>query len=337
MILTFREIQRQVQAKLQNTGVSTSAANDLLPKIKDWINVRYMRVYRSFFWEESINSYDLTLTASQEEYAFDRDVSEIIGVWDKTNAKVITQDTILNHMRYKADYLDKTGNVITDNPVRWRSVGSFTCKNAVGASAEQISVVSDDAADVSPQIVRVVGLVSETEIGNDIVLTGTTSADSVDTYDATQKLTIAVGTNNQSRKSIAGKITVSGKTSGTIFAVISPFEFAHLYHWFKVSPTPKASGTQPTWEIWYKKAFRRLVEDTDIPVLDCSAEIAQGAFADALREDGLEQEATVAEQIFSTMVSELQSIKKDHTIIDQFRPTGAPINKHLYDNYTWVT
>ena len=38
MLLTFREMQRQVQAKIQNTGTSTSNANDLLPKIKDWIN-----------------------------------------------------------------------------------------------------------------------------------------------------------------------------------------------------------------------------------------------------------------------------------------------------------
>jgi len=336
MLLTFRELQRQVQAKLQNTDTSVTAANDLLPKIKDWINIRYMRIYRSFFWEESIDNYDLTIVASTEEYAFDRDVGEIIGIFDKTNAKTIEQDTILGHMRYKANSLDKTGNIVTDNPTRWRPTGVFTVKNAIAASAEKIRCVSDDAADVSPESVRITGLVSSVEIGNDITLTGTSTADSTDDFDATQKINVSVGTTDGTRKGTAGKITVSGATSGTVFAVISPFESAHKYQWFKVSPKPKSSGTQAVWEIWYQKAFRNLNENNDIPIFDCSAEIAQGAFADALREDGLEQEANVAEQIFVTMVGELQAVKKNHTFADQFRPVSGPINRFTSDNYSWV-
>ena len=339
MLLTFREIQRQVQAKIQNTGTSTANANDLLPKIKDWINDRYARVYRSFFFQEIIDNYDLTLTASTTEYAFDRDVEpgNIVGIFDKTHAAPIDEDTIKNHIRSEAPNLDKVGNVIVDTPRKYRLTGVHTVLAAIAATPETIDIVStDNSVDISPNVVHLEGLVNGVRIGEDVVLTGTTTAVSANTYDASQKLTVSVGTNDTTRKTIAGKVTVSGTTSLTTFAELSPDEFAHKYQWFKVSPTPKATGTQPTWEIWYRRAFRRLNTDADIPMFDCTIELIQGAFADALREDGLEQEASAAEKTFVNMVAELQSTRKSSNIVDQFRPFHEDQIKIVNDAYNWI-
>ena len=336
-LLTFREIQRQVQAKIQNTNSDVSDEDDLLPKIKDWINSRYVRIYRSFPWKESVDSYDLTLTASTDEYVFDRDVTNIISIFDKTNGKVIEENTIEDNTREYAGYYEKTGNNLNDNPVRIRMIGQHTCKASVGATGEKVSVVStNNTVDIAPNCVHVEGLVDGVEIGEDITLTGTTPAVSVNTYDATQKLKLSVGTTSGVRKTVAGKVTISGSTSSTVFAKIAPAEFAHMYHWFKTSPTPKASGTQPTWEIWYKKTLRLMDGNNDVPVFDCCLELVQGAYASALAEEGLEEESNIAEQKFIAMNSELQATRKNPYRMEQFKPVNQSLTSPQSASYTWV-
>lgn len=335
-ILTFREIQRQVQAKVQNNDTSTANSNDILPKIKDWINTRYNRIYRSHFWEESMDNQTKTLTASTDEYSFDRQVGRIFKIFDQTHGREIFEDTVQNHVRNFAVDLDKTGNIITDTPIRYRRTGIFTAKTAIASVAEKVDIVSSSVLDVAPNVVHIEGEVGGVEIGEDVVLTGTSSATSTNTYDASQKLRISVGTSTGVRKTIVGKVTVSGTTSSTTFAEISPAEFAHKYQWFKVSPTPNATGTQPTWLIWYQRAFRRMDDDNDIPILDCCDELVQGAYADSLREDGLEEEARGADQLFTTMVKELQATRHSPGIIDQFRPPFKDRVSLSKDSYLWV-
>ena len=334
MLITFREIQRRVQARIQNTSTSTTNDNDLLPKIKDWVNERYDRIYRSFPFPGTTETYDLTLTASQVEYIFDRNVFKVWGIFDKTNGFPIKKDTIQNHILHHAIDLDVTNNILADDPTRWRPVGTFTVKAEI-VSAEKVTVVSTSASDISPNVVRVSGLVNGVILGENIVLTGTSSAASTNTYDANQKLKISIGTSDQTRKTVVGKITVTGQTSSTVYAQVSPQEFAHEYHWFRVSPTPKASGTQPTWEIWHSLPIEFLVNDNDIPIYDCCDELVQGTFADALREDGLEQEATIAEEKFVSMVKELQEKNVDLNEVQQFIPSNSNSIKML-DYYRMV-
>lgn len=337
MLLTFKEIQRQVQAKIQNTNTSTTYDNDLLPKVKDWINDRYARIYRSFMFTECIDDYNLTLTASTTEYVFNRDVEPggVVSIFDTTNGRVIEEDTIQKHNRHSAPHMDISSTILYDNPTHYRLTGVHTVQ-AETSQAETVSVVSSSASDISPHVVRVEGLVSGVRVGEEITLTGTTAANSTNTYDANQKLTVNTGTSDGTAKTIVGVISVTGTTSGDTLAKIAPDEYAHRYQWFKVSPTPRTSGTQPTWKIWYKKAFRRLDNDTDVPLFDCCIELVQGAFADSLREDGLEQEASAAEATFVNMVKELQSTRNTHNIMDQFIPGSASTRRVVYSEYDWV-
>jgi len=327
MLLTFREIQRRVQAKIQNTNASTSNADDLLPKIKDWINIRYDRVYRSFDWICTTETQDLQIVASQQEYIFNRDIGKIISIFDRTNGVPVHEDTIENHIRNNGIDFDQTGNIQRDDPSRYRMVGEYTVRNEIGASAETINVVStNNTTDIAPNVVRIVGLVNGVEIGENITLTGTTTATSINTYDANQKLKVSVGTSDGTRNTIVGKITASGTTSSTIFSDIAPTEFAHMYRWIRVSPQPLTGATQPVWEVWYQKVLRFLEDNNDITVIDCGMELVQGAFADSLREDGLEQEASLAEQKFVSMVQELQSAQRQPNLMEQFMPeTKRPI------------
>lgn len=337
MLLPFREMQRQVQAKIQNTNVSVSNINDLRPKIKDFLNNRYARVYRSYFFQEIQEEYDLTLTASQNEYVFNDDVEPngIISIFDVTNGVSIEESTVQDHDRTYAPRYERTGNVLADNPDTYRLTGVHTVK-AKMSQAEKISVVSSSASDITPNVVRVEGLVGGVRIGEEITLTGTTAADSVNTYDADQRVTISVDGTSNERKSVVGYITATGKVSGTVYSVITPDEYAHKYQWFKVSPVPKSSGTQPTWEIKYKRYFRRMENDTDIPLFDCSIELIQGAYADALFEDGLESEGMRAEEKFVNLVKELQITRLSQSKADAFMPKQRVKAKREHEPYRWV-
>ena len=332
---TFRDMQRQVQAKIQNTSTAVSQANDILPKIKDWINARYQRIYRSSFFPGSVDVYDQTLTASTVEFSFYRDIGNVISIFDKTNGKLIYEDTVQNHNRNNAINNDRTGNIVQDNPSRFRESGIYSVKIEV-ATAETIGVKSSSALDISPNVVRIEGMVGGALLGEDIVLTGTTIATSANTYDAGQKVAISAGTSDATRKTNVGFITATGTDSSSTYTVIEPSESAHMYRWFKVSPLTKATGTQPTWEITHRKSFRKLDNDNDIPIVDCSLEIIQGAYADALRDDGLEQEAVAADQMFAVLVNELKSSFKSNAMVDQFRPVNAGNKQYNQSSYDWV-
>ena len=320
MITNFREIQRRVQARIQNTSTSISEANDLLPKIKDWINIRYDRVYRSFPWDGTIDDYTFTLTASTKEYVFEREVFKVWAIFDQTNGRDIKQRNVQRHFRFDAVDTEILGSPTTGDSRSWYPVGTYTVNAEIGGSAETVDVVSTSALDITPNVVRVVGNVGGVQIGENVVLTGTSTATTTNTFDANQKLRVSVGTSTGVRKSVVGKITVSGNTSSTVFAEVSPQEFAHEYHWFRVSPQPKSSGTQPTWQVWHSLPIEFLVDDNDIPIIDCANELEQGAFSDALKEDGLEQEGEVAEGKFVNMVKELMDKQIPPAEVQQFIP-----------------
>jgi hypothetical protein len=325
MIIPFVEILRRAGAKLSNTSTSTSNANDLYPKLKDWCNERYERTIDTFPWSGALNNKTLQIVASQSEYVLDRDVGKIWVAFDQTNGRAIKESQIQSHYRFTAPSTDQSGNLYTGDPDSFYQVGMFSVKASIGTTAEKVSVVSSAVADLSPNVVHVTGLVNGVELSEDIVLTGTTAVQSSYTYDASQKLRINTGTNNGVRKTIVGIITVSGVTSSTVFSQISPAEFAPQYRWIRVSPTPKATGTQPTWLIWHTKRIQPLVNDNDVPIIDICNCLVQGVYAEGLREDGQINEANLADQLFASYVSEKQLADTGPNIIEQFIPESGDL------------
>jgi hypothetical protein len=330
MLITFKEMQRRVGARLQNTDTTITNANDILPKIKDWINDRYQRLIQSYPWPGIVDDYDLTIVASTRAYALPKYIGKIWAIFDKTNGWSISAKTVPDHVRHHAIDLDQTGNVQQSDPRRYYVTGIHTVKAEIGSAAEKISVVSSSASDITPQVVHVKGLVSGSCLEEDIVLTGTVAADSANTYAASQKLTINLGTSDGTRPGCVGTITVSGKTSSTEFAVISgPYEQAAQYKWIEVSPLPKASGTQPTWQIWYSRSDQMLIDNNDVPIIDICPVLIQGAYADGLYEDGQTQEAMMADQKFAAMAGEAFAAQEDPNRIGQFTPQSQDLVETL--------
>ena len=113
---TYKRIQVRCQAILQNTSTSTSNANDLLPKVKDWCRTRYDRILRSFPWSELNRTYNLSVTSSIRDYALRYDLESIIKFWDTTNGREVTATDIRDHVRFTAINLEVAGNVLTGTP-----------------------------------------------------------------------------------------------------------------------------------------------------------------------------------------------------------------------------
>lgn len=328
---TYKRIQVRAMALVQNTSVSTSNANDLLPKVKDWCRTRYDRILRSFPWNELNRSYSLSVTAGTRDYALRYDLESIIKMWDTTHGFEITALDIRDHIRFNAINLEVVGNVQTGNPDQYIDIGSKSC-SALMSIADKVQVLSTSASDVSPAVIRITGEVSGMPVGENITLTGVTAVDSSNTFDASAELQITAGSSSAVLTDLVGVVTVREKTTpGNIIAKLSPNERSPFYKWIRFSVEPASAFTG---QIWYKKRWLPLTNDNDAPVIPCANEIVEGVVADALWEDGQENAAQAQEAKFVKSVTELWYSVRPRNLITQIVPDGgdpqSTANRNLY-------
>jgi len=319
-------------AAVQNTSTSTSNANDLLPKVKDWARTRYDRILRAFAWGELLRTYDLSVTTSTRDYALRYDLENIIKIWDTTHGNEITEKDIRDHIRFNAVSLEIAGNVQTGDPINYVQIGSRSV-SALLSTDDKIQVLSSSASDITPMIIRISGEVSGMPVAEDLILTGTSSVDSSNTFDSGAEITITAGTNDGTLQDLAGVVSVREKTTATnILAKLAPGERAPFYKWIRLSPTPSSSATV---QIWYKKRWLPLINDNDAPIIPCANELIEGIIADALWEDGQETTARAQESKYTSLVNELWAARRPRNLISQVVPDGGDdaslIGRDLYN------
>lgn len=290
-------MQRKVLRRISNMDFTETEDNALLPKVKDWINERYKQIMRFRPWQEVLFSQTLEVKDGVTEYCLNRNTSIIWSVLDATNEQEIKE---INVSEYTREYED-----LAITPTKYYKIGTKSVEAKL-AQAEKVSVVSTSSLDVSPVVVRVVGLVSGVEIGEDIIVTGTTAAQSSNTYDTNQYLTISVGTNDGSETAQVGVITVTGVTSTTVISKIAPGEVSPEYEWIATLEEP---SIDVDWTIWANRKAKKLISDNDVPIIDCCDEIVYGTYADALREDGQEDAANMADMKFNQLTMSLWASK----------------------------
>ena len=317
---TFKRIQVRAQAMVQNTSTSTTNANDLLPKVKDWCRTRYDRIMRSFPWNEITRNYSLSVTAGTRDYALRYDLEDIIKIWDTTNGQEIIQSTIQDHVRFAAVDLEVVGNVQTGQPDTYVDIGSRSV-SALLSTADRVQVVSTSASDTSPMVIRITGEVSGMPISENITLTGTSAVDSTNTFDSGAELRITAGTSDGTLQDLAGVVTVRERTTtSNVLAKLAPTERSPMYRWIRLSPTPASALTA---QVWYKKRWMPLVNDNDAPIIPCANEIIEGVIADCLWEDGQEAAAQAQETKFTNGVTELWYARRSRNLIKQIVPDGG--------------
>lgn len=328
----FKRICVRAQAAVQNTSTSTSAANDLLPKVKDWARTRYDRIMRGFPWTELNRSYNLSVISGTRDYALRYDLEDIIKIWDATHGNEITAYDIRDHIRFNAVNFEVTGNVQTGTPSQYIQIGSKSC-SALLSIADQVQVVSTSASDVTPMVIRITGEVSGVSVSESITLTGVTAATSSNTYDASAELTISAGTSNGTLQDLVGVVTVREKTTTTnVLAKLAPNERSPYYRWIRLSLMPSSSFTA---QVWYKKRWMPLVNDNDAPLIPCANELIEGIIADALWEDGQEAEAQAQENKFTNSVNELWISRRQRNLITQIVPDNGDSQFESMRDINW--
>ena len=227
----------------------------------------------------------------------------MITISDITNGRIINEETIQSHERFVAPVLEVAGSVQTSKqPSLYRFIGSKSI-SALLSVADKVQVISNSANDITPKVIHVVGEVSSVQVSEDIILTGVSAAESTNTYDSGSELILSQGTNDGTLSDLAGVVTVREKiTTSNTLSIFAPEERTPSFRWIRFSPEPAAALTA---RIWYNKKWRRLVDDNDIPEIDCANEIIEGIVADALWEDGQGAEAQVQEQKYQNLVNEL--------------------------------
>lgn len=328
---TFKRIQVRAQAAVQNTSTSTTYANDLLPKVKDWCRTRYDRILRSFPWDELNRSYSLSVTAGTRDYALRYDLEQIIKIWDVTHGHEITAYDLRDHIRFNAVNLEVSGSVQTGNPDQYIEIGSKSCSALMSASG-QVQVISTSSSDITPMVIRITGEVSGIQISESVTLTGTSAAISATTFDSGSELQISAGTSNGTLQDLAGVVTVRENNDTTkVLAKLAPGERSPYYKWIRLSVTPASAFTA---QVWYKKRWMPLINDNDAPLIPCANEIIEGVIADALWEDGQENSAQAQESKFTNSVKELWVSRRPRNLIQQIVPDGGdpnfPVNRSLY-------
>lgn len=314
---TYRRICVRAQAMVQNTSTSTSNANDLLPKVKDWCRTRYDRILRSFPWAELTRNYSLSVTASTRDYALRYDVESIIKIWDATNGKELIAMSVQDYARFVQPVYEVASATMSGQPDNYIEIGQKSV-TALLSTADKVQVLSTSASDISPKVIRITGEVSGYPISENLTLTGTTAVDSTNTFDSGAELTITAGTSDGSLSDLAGVVTVREKTtSSNVLAKLSPEERAPLFSWIRLSPTPASALTA---QVWYKRKWRPLNNDNDAPIVPCANEIIEGVIADALWEDGQEGAAQAQETKFSNSVMELWNSRRSRNLIKQMTP-----------------
>lgn len=317
---TFKRIQVRAMAMVQNTSTSTTNANDLLPKVKDWARTRYDRIMRSFPWTEILRSYNLSVTAGTRDYALRYDLEDIVKIWDTTHGNEITAYPIQDHVRFNAVTLEISGNVQTGNPDQYIEIGSKSV-SALLSTADKVQVLSSSASDVTPMVIRITGEVSGIAVSESLTLTGTTAVDSSNTYDSGSELIVTAGTSDGTLVNLVGVVTVREKTTpANILAKLAPNERAPYYRWIRLSAMPSSAFTA---QVWYKKRWMPLVNDNDAPLVPCANELVEGIVADALWEDGQSNEAQAQETKFANSVKELWISRRQRNLITQIVPDGG--------------
>lgn len=314
---TFKRIQVRAQAIVQNTSTSTTNANDLLPKVKDWCRTRYDRIMRSFPWGELTRNYSLSVTAGTRDYSLRYDLEQIIKMWDTTHGNEITAYDIRDHIRFNAVNLEVSGNVQTGNPDQYIEIGSKNV-SALLSTSDQIQVLSSSASDTSPVCVRIHGESSGMLISETLTLTGVTAVTSTNTYDSGSELSISIGTTDGTLQDAVGVITVREQdTTSNVLAKVSPSDRVPEFKWIRYSVTPASALTA---QIWYKRRWLPLINDNDAPLIPCANEIVEGVVADALWEDGQENAASAQDNKFAKSVTELWFSRRPRNLINQIVP-----------------
>ena len=264
MAMNFGEMFLQVGQFIQDTSTGRET------RIKDSINRQYTVLAKSRDWNElkRMTRIDVFQVAGQEFVFFPKHVELV--------KKIIstTVPDILQPVSPEVLFDQRFINIDTaSSSIQYSTIGQSFIKAPYSTTSESIAIVSSDSGDTVDINLEVWGRVGSDEIRETIVVNGTTTVTSSNTFDDISRIGID-GTRD-------GVITITGSTSTTEYATLAPEESYPSYQMARVWPI---DGSQQNFIVLYKKKVFPLVADGDVPEFPCEEALVQLAIGDILRQ-----------------------------------------------------
>jgi hypothetical protein len=181
-------------------------------------------------------------------------------------------------------------------------------------AAEKLQVCSDNAADISMQIL-VIGEDSNGVIQREVVTTngsdGTTKVDSSKTYLRIDKISTG------SISTRVGSFTISGKTSATTYSIIAPADATTLYAKYQLGATATADTT--VYAVC-KLRFQRIQDEIELaPIPGTEMAMVYGICAKAMLEKRQNDYARDYMSLRETALGKVKAQHKDPSMLKMLR------------------
>ncbi|MFA5133099.1 MAG: hypothetical protein WC444_07270 [Candidatus Paceibacterota bacterium] len=298
----FKTIKDNVATLIQDNS------STMLTNIGVWSNNRYNDILKSYLWDELLDTYTFTATASTSAYGLDESSCEINYVYDVTNDSWLNQSSLQNVYAYRTSDIGQTSS-LPDIYIPMRDV----VKKQI-SSAQKPIVVSSSVSDTT-QSVLLRGLVSGYEIYESIDLSGTTNATATNSFSKILGFSKSAAT--------TGYTLLYENDASTLLAAMPSEVTESRYMQIAIFPTPSQANV---YRVGKKRIVLPLSQNYDYPVIDCADAIEYGAAAEGFRAKRQFSKASMYEAMYEQEKSKLifQRVNKPNEVAQMI---ASPLNR----------
>lgn len=261
--LTLADMRGQVGRFVGDTTASRNTKTD------EWLNTHYADIATRYRWPALMRGIEAQVfTSVGDKFLYlPKDVAQLYFLLPGSPIGETPHQTIEKFFLRQMELSANQGRLIT-----WSDAGEFGRRADFSSTAELLTVQNVGAGVSETANVLLHGTVTisgqeKVEVLDSVDLTGTIASDSSFTFNDFLQASV---NGNQT-----GYIAITGKTSGTLYATIEPGERTARYKRLRLGYV--SDGNSLT--IYYKKAVRRLTEDTSVPELPISHALVEFAIA----------------------------------------------------------
>lgn len=264
--------------------------------LKGALNRIYRLMLQSASADEQRRTFTLTTVAAISKYGMPLYVKRVLNIEDATNDQQIYD---FSAREFDTSY---PGDSTTGSPHKAFPLGVYGVQKQP-SSASRLTLVSSSSSDATNFFVRVTGYVSSVLTTELVTLTGTSSVQTTNTFDA-NGIERLVRTETDGY-TITGNVTVTDGSE--TLAVIPVWWNSPSYLWYGFYPIPTAALSYTV-----RALMRRpdLVKDEDWPEIDedFHATLLHGALAEILPIAGKTQQAQMYQGLFLQEMKDYKSV-----------------------------
>ncbi len=272
MSKVYADIKTEIGSKIQKSD-PTYKTN----VIADIVNRNYELLWNNFIWPEiCVVDEEVTVTSGSPYVYLPKRCGEILVITQRESNIVLSPQTYQTFQQRYLGSITSSGYSVTYHPA-----GEFGVKSQPSA-ASQLVFVSSSASDTS-QYIRIWGIVGNEELSEKVLLSGTGTSTSVNSYTEVNRLS--------KDSTTAGTITVTDGTN--TIATISPTETESRYKRIRLYAVPSSAFTV---YLTYKRRFKKLVNNEDTLEIPIEPVLIKLCYSDCLNDRKKFSEARMIKQ-----------------------------------------